>query len=55
MQEIISFVSEENRIEGILEKSTGEKGVVITHPHPFYIGYLDKLQAVLASCTFSKM
>jgi len=30
MEEIITFISEESQIEGVLDKSIGEKGVVIT-------------------------
>jgi alpha/beta superfamily hydrolase len=38
MEEKISFISDGYEIEGILEKSSLQKGVVITHPHPLYGG-----------------
>ena len=38
MQEKISFLSDGYEIEGLLEKSSLQKGVVITHPHPLYGG-----------------
>ena len=38
MAEKIRFLSDGNEIEGRLEKSSLQKGVVITHPHPLYGG-----------------
>ena len=38
MEEKISFLSDGYEIEGRLEKSSPQKGVVITHPHPLYGG-----------------
>ena len=38
MKENIRFLSDGYTIEGCLEKSSLEKGVVITHPHPLYGG-----------------
>jgi alpha/beta superfamily hydrolase len=38
MEEKISFISDGYEIEGSLEKSSLQKGVVITHPHPLYGG-----------------
>ena len=38
MEEKISFLSDGYEIEGRLEKSSLQKGVVITHPHPLYGG-----------------
>ena len=38
MEEKISFISDGYEIEGCLEKSSLQKGVVITHPHPLYGG-----------------
>ena len=38
MEEKISFLSDGYEIEGLLEKSSLQKGVVITHPHPLYGG-----------------
>ncbi|MFZ5572636.1 MAG: alpha/beta hydrolase [Thermodesulfobacteriota bacterium] len=33
-----SFVSDGYRLEGVLERTDGERGVVIAHPHPLYGG-----------------
>ncbi|OQY58809.1 MAG: hypothetical protein B6245_09860 [Desulfobacteraceae bacterium 4572_88] len=38
MAESIGFRSRNFRIEGIFEKGSGDKGAVITHPHPLYGG-----------------
>jgi hypothetical protein len=38
---ISSFESENLRLEGMLERVSGTKGVVITHPHPLYGGDMD--------------
>ncbi|UCD81268.1 MAG: alpha/beta hydrolase [Desulfobacterales bacterium] len=38
MEEEIRFSSEDHSIEGLLEKSSETRGVVITHPHPLYGG-----------------
>ncbi|MFO7666752.1 MAG: alpha/beta hydrolase [Desulfobacterales bacterium] len=38
MEEKILFKSGELELEGILEKNSGDTGVVITHPHPLYGG-----------------
>ena len=38
MEEKISFLSDGYEIEGRFEKSSLQKGVVITHPHPLYGG-----------------
>lgn len=37
-EEQIFFASGELKIEGLLENVQGEKGVVVTHPHPLYGG-----------------
>ena len=37
-EERIFFNSGELKIEGLLERSSGDKGVVVTHPHPLYGG-----------------
>jgi len=37
-EEKIFFDSEGLKIEGLLEDLSGEKGVVVTHPHPLYGG-----------------
>lgn len=38
MEEKISFSSEANKIEGLLQKNSDTNAVVITHPHPLYGG-----------------
>jgi len=38
MEDKIRFRSDGHEIEGRLEKSDLQKGVVITHPHPLYGG-----------------
>jgi len=47
MEEKIEFKSNDLRIQGLVRRSTGEKGVVITHPHPQYGG--DMYNPVVAS------
>jgi len=38
IEEKITFLSGDYEIEGLLEKKSDDKGVVITHPHPLYGG-----------------
>jgi hypothetical protein len=38
MEEKISFLSGDYKLEGMFAKVSGDKGVVITHPHPLYGG-----------------
>ena len=38
MEEKIIFLSEDYKIEGLLDKQSEDNGVVITHPHPLYGG-----------------
>lgn len=38
MEEIIQFDSEGLMLEALMEKKSGDKGVVVTHPHPLYGG-----------------
>jgi hypothetical protein len=38
MEEKISFLSGDYELEGMFAKVSGDKGVVITHPHPLYGG-----------------
>ena len=40
-EERVFFKSESLNIEGLLEDVPGDKGVVITHPHPLYGGDMD--------------
>ena len=39
----VAFLSEDFEIEGLLNKKTKEKGVVITHPHPLYGGDMNNM------------
>jgi len=41
MEERVSFHSEGLLLEGIFEANAGDRGVVITHPHPLYGGDMD--------------
>jgi alpha/beta superfamily hydrolase len=41
MEDKIRFLSDGHEIEGRLEKSSLQKGVVITHPHPLYGGNMN--------------
>jgi alpha/beta superfamily hydrolase len=41
MEDKIGFLSDGHEIEGRLEKSSLQKGVVITHPHPLYGGNMN--------------
>lgn len=38
MEEKIDFLSDNYKIEGLLDKRSEDKGAVITHPHPLYGG-----------------
>jgi len=38
MEEKIGFISEGYEIEGLFYKNSGDKGAVVTHPHPLYGG-----------------
>ncbi len=38
MEKKIAFQSETYEIEGLFSKNEGERGVVVTHPHPLYGG-----------------
>ncbi|MDM8550028.1 alpha/beta hydrolase [Desulfobacterales bacterium HSG2] len=38
MEDKITFLSENDELEGLFDKNTGNKGVVVTHPHPLYGG-----------------
>ena len=41
MEEKILFPAGKHRLEGYWQSGTGDKGVVITHPHPLYGGTMD--------------
>ena len=54
MEEHISFLSENYQLEGLLEKNSIEKGVVITHPHPLYGGDMHNFIVDLIARTYQK-
>jgi uncharacterized protein len=43
MAEKITFLSEEYKIEGLLNQKDEKKAVVVTHPHPLYGGDMNNL------------
>jgi uncharacterized protein len=43
MAEKITFLSEEYKIEGLLNQKDEKKGVVVTHPHPLYGGDMNNM------------
>jgi alpha/beta superfamily hydrolase len=38
MEEKVTFISDELKIEGLLNRNKGVRGAVLTHPHPLYGG-----------------
>ncbi|MGA8179735.1 MAG: hypothetical protein WB792_06720 [Desulfobacterales bacterium] len=40
---------EDYEMEGLFNIRDEKKGVVVTHPHPLYGGYLEQLEACLSS------
>lgn len=38
MEENVTFISDDVTLEALFEKGTGDRGAVITHPHPLYGG-----------------
>ena len=38
MEETICLISNGLALEGLIEKNSGDKGVIVTHPHPLYGG-----------------
>ena len=46
MEDKIRFLSDGHEIEGRLEKSNLQKGVVITHPHPLYGGDMHNIVVI---------
>jgi uncharacterized protein len=43
MAEKVTFLSEEYEIDGLFIRKMGDKGAVITHPHPLYGGDMDSM------------
>ena len=54
MEESISFLSENYQLEGLLDKNSIEKGVVITHPHPLYGGDMNNFIVDLIARAYQK-
>ena len=54
MEETVTFFSEKHEIEGRFEKSSQEKGVVITHPHPLYGGDMHNNVVAVITRVFRK-
>jgi alpha/beta superfamily hydrolase len=51
MEENVTFMSADIRIEGLLNRNEGDKGAVLTHPHPLYGG--DMHNPVVQSLTMA--
>jgi alpha/beta superfamily hydrolase len=54
MEERITFLSEKYQLEGLLDKTSSEHGVVITHPHPLYGGDMHNFIVDLIARTYQK-
>ena len=54
MEEKIIFLSEDYKIEGLLDKQSEDNGVVITHPHPLYGGDMNNFIVDLIARTYSE-
>jgi uncharacterized protein len=54
MEKRISFLSENYQLEGLLDKSSIENGVVITHPHPLYGGDMHNFIVDLIARAYQK-
>jgi hypothetical protein len=55
MEEQIIFPSGAHSIEGLLEKNSATKGVVISHPHPLYGGNMHNNVVISITKTYQKM
>jgi len=54
MEEPISFLSENYQLEGLLDNSSTDNGVVITHPHPLYGGDMHNFIVDLVARAYQK-
>jgi len=54
MEEKIIFLSEDYKIEGLLDKQSEDNGVVITHPHPLYGGDMNNFIVDLIARAYSE-
>ena len=55
MEEKITFSAETIEFEGLLQKNSAAKGVVITHPHPLYGGNIRNNVVMAISQTYQKL
>lgn len=55
MEEKISFLSEANKIEGLLEKNSNTYAAVITHPHPLYGGNMNNNVVMAITRVYQKL
>jgi len=54
MEEKIVFLSEDYKIEGLLDKQSEDIGVAITHPHPLYGGDMNNFIVDLITRAYQK-
>ncbi len=54
MEEKIFFLSGKYELEGLLDKQSEDKGVVITHPHPLYGGDMNNFIVDLIARAYQK-
>ncbi len=55
MEKEIAFSTGSSEIEGLLQKNSAAKGVVITHPHPLYGGNMRNNVVMAISQTYQKL
>ena len=55
MEEKIEFLADSIVFEGLLQKNSAAKGVVITHPHPLYGGNMHNNVVVAISQAYQKL
>ena len=55
MEKEIAFSTGSSEIEGLLQKNSESKGVVITHPHPLYGGNMRNNVVMAISQTYQKL
>jgi hypothetical protein len=46
-EELIFIESGGLKLEGLLDNTSDQRGVVVTHPHPLYLGQIDDLQKII--------
>ena len=55
MEDKIEFLADSIVFEGLLQKNSAAKGVVITHPHPLYGGNMHNNVVVAISQAYQKL